>query len=79
MKNPKLGDYIKWKGDLARIIGGTDKRTIIIEMAKNCKCPHCDGDLGVEQIHVIPSAPLFQGNAESVQTMGEDDPNLILA
>lgn len=72
MKNPKLGDYLLWKGQLAKIVYETDRRTVGIEIQENCKCPHCDGDLGKEQINIIPTSPLFQQNAEPLQVMTKD-------
>ncbi len=77
MKNASLGDYLLWKGKPAKIIGETSSRQVIIELLENCKCPHCQGDLGKEQIHMIVSSPLFQGNAERVQSI-QDDPTLMV-
>jgi len=72
MKNPKLGDYILWKGQLARVLYETSERTVGIELIDNHKCPHCQGDLGKKQINIIPTSPLFQENAEPIQTMNND-------
>jgi hypothetical protein len=72
MKNPKLGDHLLWKGKLAKVVYETDQRTVGIELLENCKCPHCDGDLGKEQINIIPISPLFQENAEVLQIMSGD-------
>jgi hypothetical protein len=69
MKNPKLGDYLLWNDKPARIIGTTSSQQVIIELLENCKCPHCQGDLGKEQIHMIVSSPLFQQSAASLPTM----------
>jgi len=69
MKNPKLGDHLLWKGQLAKVVYETDQRTVGIELFESCKCPHCDGDLGKEQIDIIPTSPLFQENAEPLQAM----------
>jgi len=71
MKNPKLGDYLLWKGEPAKIIGTTSSQQVVIEMLENCKCPYCDGDLGKDQVHMIVSSPLFQQNAEIIPTMNE--------
>lgn len=73
MKNPSLGDYLLWNGKPAKIIGTTDRRQVIIELLENCKCPHCKGDLGKEQIHMIVSSPLFQQSAERLPTIQDDD------
>ncbi len=69
MKNPKLGDYLLWKGKPAKVIGETDQRQVIFEMLEPTTCPHCDGDLGKEQVHMIVSSPLFQQNAEKIPTL----------
>ena len=73
MKNPHLGDYLLWDGKLAKIIGETDRRKVIIELLENKRCPHCEGDLGKEQIHMVVSSPLFQQNAQQLPTIEDDD------
>jgi len=70
MKNPKLGDYLLWKGQL---VYETSQRKVGIELLENCKCPHCNGDLGKKQIDIIPTSPLFQDNATTIQTMKDDE------
>lgn len=72
MKNPKLGDYLLWKGQPAKVVYETDRRTVGIEILENCKCPHCQGDLGKNQFNIIPTSPLFQENAEPLQVMLDD-------
>ncbi len=72
MKNPKLNDYLLWKGKPAQVIGETDRRQVIIELLENRKCPHCQGDLGKEQIHMIVSSPLFQQNADQMPTIQDE-------
>ncbi len=69
MKNPKLGDYLLWKGEPGKIIGTTDRKQVIIELLENRRCPHCNEDLGKEQINMIVSSPLFQENADKLPTM----------
>jgi hypothetical protein len=69
MKNPKLGDYLLWKGKPAKVICQTNERTIIIELLEDNKCPHCGGILEKDQISIIPTSLLFQENAEPLQTM----------
>jgi len=71
MKKVKLGDYLKWLDRLAKIIGTTDEATVFIEMIDNKKCPHCGADLGKDQFSVIINSPLFQENAEKIQTINE--------
>lgn len=78
MKNASLGDYLLWEGKPAKIIGETSSRQVIIEPLENCKCPHCKGDLGKEQIHMIVSSSLFQKNAEKLQSI-QDDPYLVVS
>ena len=78
MKNARLGDYLLWQGKPAKIIGETSSRQVIIELLENCKCPHCKGDLGKEKIHMIVSSPLFQQNAEKLQSI-QDDPTLVVS
>lgn len=78
MKNAQLGDYLLWNGKPAKVIGETDRRMVIIELLENCRCPHCQGDLGKEQIHMIVASPLFQANAERMQSI-QDDPTLTVS
>lgn len=78
MKNASLGEYLLWKGNPAKIIGETSSRQVIIELLENCKCPHCNGDLGKEQFHMIVSSPLFQENAKPIPTIS-DNPNSVLS
>lgn len=68
-KRAKCGDYLKWKGKLAQIIGTYENPSVIIEMMENKHCPHCNGDLGKEQIHMITGSPLFQNNAEKIESI----------
>ena len=69
MKTPSLGDYLLWKGKIAKIVCTSDKPTVTIEMLEDKKCPHCNGSLGKEQIDVIVQSPLFKENAKPVQTI----------
>ncbi len=72
MKNPKLGDYLLWEGAPAKIIGESNDRQVIIELLEHKRCPHCDADLGVNQIQVIVSSPMFQRGAKSLPTIKDD-------
>lgn len=72
MKNPKLGDYILWKGELAKVVYETSERTVGIEFIADCKCPHCNGNLGKKQINVMPTSLLFKEYAKPLQTMGDE-------
>jgi len=69
MKRAKLGDYLKWNGQLAFIAYTTSQPTVGIEMLENKKCPHCGGDLGKEQFNMIVESPLFQENAEKIESI----------
>jgi len=69
MKRVKLGNYLLWFGKLAKIIATYDQPGVIIEMMENKRCPHCDGDLGKDQTHVITSSLLFQENAEKIESI----------
>jgi hypothetical protein len=71
MKNPKLGDYLLWNGEVAQIIGEASERHVIIELIKDRICPHCSGKLEKEQFSVIVSSPLFQQSAEKLQTLND--------
>lgn len=77
MKSPNLGDYLLWGGKLAKIVGETDRRQVIIELLEDAKCPHCNKSLGKEQIHMIVSSLLFQEKAEKLPTILDED-NLIV-
>ena len=77
MKNANLGDYLLWEGKPAKVIGESSSRQVIIELLENCKCPHCNGDLGKDQRHVIVSSPQFQQGAERMQTI-QDNETLIV-
>ena len=69
MKTAKLYDYLMWKGKLAQVVGIADRKSVIIELKEKNLCPHCSGDLGFQQIQVIESSPLFQENAEPINTI----------
>lgn len=71
MKRAKLGNFLLWKGKPAKISGTYNQPSVIIEMFENKYCPHCNGDLGKEQIHMITDCPLFQENAEKVESITE--------
>lgn len=69
MKKAEISDLLYWKNSLAKVIGRADRPTLIIEMIDDKKCPHCRGSLGREQFSIIPESPLFQENAEPVNTI----------
>jgi hypothetical protein len=77
MKSASLGDYLLWNGKPAKVIGETSSRMVIIELLEDCKCPHCKGSLGKEQIHSIVSSPQFQESAQKLETI-IDDPSIVV-
>ena len=50
MKTGKLGQFLLWRKKPAKIIGESNGHQVIIEILENKCCPHCNGDLGKEQI-----------------------------
>lgn len=73
MKHAHLGDYLLWEGKPAKIVGEIDRKSVVIELLEDSKCPHCQGNLGKEQIHMIVSSPLFQNNSAMLPTIQDDD------
>lgn len=69
MKKPKLGDVFYWKGQMVKVVATANEPTVFMETMENQKCPHCDGDIGKHQFGIIPTSPLFQENAEPIQTL----------
>lgn len=67
MKGAELGQFLFWRNKLAKIIGKSNGEQAIIEMVENKCCPHCKGDLGKEQVHVIVASPMYQEGAEPVE------------
>ena len=72
MKNPKIGDFLLWKGEPAKIIGTADKKVAVIELIEDQKCPHCGKILGKERFYEVIESPLFQKNAEKMPTIEEE-------
>lgn len=75
MKNARLGDYLLWQGRPAKVVAESSGYQVVIELFENCKCPHCHGDLGKEQLQMIVASPLFQQGAERMPSI-IDDPTL---
>lgn len=71
MKFPKIESWFYWKGNLAKVVGISDRPTVIVEMFDSKKCPHCGGILGKEQFSIIPDSPLFKENAKPLITLEE--------
>lgn len=72
MKKPKLGDYLLWKGEPAKIVCRADEPTYTIELLEEKTCTNCGKKLGKHQFSVIPASPLFQNNAEPIQTLKDE-------
>lgn len=68
-KIPKLQDFFKFNGKLAKAIGLWDSPSVSIEYIESEKCPHCSGDLGKKQESYIIDSPLFQENVKPVKTI----------
>lgn len=66
----ELGDYLMWEGRPAWICCIAEQRTVVIEMLEDRRCPHCGESLGKEQIHVIPTSPLFKECAKPIKSIG---------
>jgi len=69
MKTIKLGDFLFWKGKLAKAVATCDLPQVIIEVQEESKCPHCNGNLGKEQHSLVIQSPLFQENTAPVPTI----------
>jgi len=66
MRNAKLGDYLFWKGKIAKVSAETDQRQIMIQVYESERCNCCQRPLE-DQVWVIPTSPLFQDNAELIE------------
>lgn len=71
MKKAKLGDFLLWNCKPAQIVAVADRPTVVINMLEERKCPHCQEPVGKDQFSVIVESPLFQENAQKVQTIEE--------
>lgn len=76
MKTIKLGDFIFWKGKLAKAVTMCDLPQVGLEMQEENKCPHCLGTLKKEHIQVVIQSPLFQENAEPIPTINKHGKNI---
>lgn len=65
----ELEDYLLWKGKLGKIVATSDNRQVCIEILEPNKCEHCGGILPPKQIWVIPTSPLFQENAQEINSI----------
>lgn len=71
MKTVKLGDVFLWKGQLVEAKWMNQGHPAIgFVTMETVRCPHCGENHEVAASHeVIISSPLFQQNAEPVQTI----------
>ena len=71
IKNPNT--ILKWQGKLVRVISINEGHRAInmeyIDKNDNPKCPHCDMPIKNYQFEIIESSPLFQENAEAIETL----------
>lgn len=71
MKKAEPGDYLLWEGELVKVIGSSDSdRVVYMEYIDKPKCQNC-GEPYDEQFSAIESSPLFQRNAEPINTIKE--------
>ena len=73
MKNPKVGDYLLWLGEPAKIIKITHNDIASIKLLESRRCPHCKRDLGNKIIHMKIYSLLFQRCAIKMPTIEEDN------
>lgn len=66
MTKVELGDYLMWEGELSKIVGMTDRLTVIIQPVNNIMCPTCGR---VNQIHVVVDSPMFKDGAKPINTI----------
>lgn len=66
MTKVELGAYLMWEGELSKIVGMTDRLTVIIQPVNENVCPHC-GER--RQTHVVVDSPMFKDGAKPVNTI----------
>jgi len=75
-KSVEGGELIKYKGDMYKVIGHTEHKTVTLEPVDNdgkIVCPRCGESTGItEQISLVEQSPLFQENAEAIETLKVD-------
>jgi len=62
----KPATILKWKGELVEVVGISEGRTIHMQSVNAEKCKLCGS---VKQYDVLENSPLFQENAEPVDTL----------
>ena len=60
------GVLLKWKGKLVEVVGISEGKTIIMRPLKDSPCRACGKG---EEYHILEHSPLFQENAETVNTI----------
>ena len=57
---------LKWKGELVEVIGISEGKVIHMRPVNEKPCEHCGK---IKQYDVLENSPLFQENAEAVNTL----------
>jgi len=65
-KITELGALLRWRGELMEVVSWTDGRVIYMTPVGAERCKHC-GEL--KEVAVVEASPLFQENAEPVETL----------
>ena len=60
------GSIFKWKGEVMEVVGISEGRVIYFRPIKAEPCEHC-GE--IKEIAIVEASPLFQENAEPVDTL----------
>lgn len=68
MKHAELGDVLLYEGELARVIGIGQGRTVVLEFPDAEPCPSCHTE---KRVHLLEDSRLFQDGVQPVQTIGE--------
>lgn len=74
MKNGQLGDYLLWKGEPSKIVAEIQNRAVVIVPLNNEPCKCCGQQ---RDAVIIVGSPLYQENAEPMQTI-ENNPTLTI-
>lgn len=70
MKRADLGAIFRYNGELVEVFAINDgRRAVVFKPLNKPPCPTCGHD---HRIELIESSPLFQDNAEPVETLGKD-------
>ena len=66
----ELGSLLLYDGELVRVVGITEGRTICLEYVERSPCARCNEPL---RLHLLEHAPLFQDHVEAVYTLDGQD------